>query len=156
VDSSDETLPPSSRQKNKPRKIACKQVASRGISRNMRLYRRQEGNERGHLSSHWLARFSFNGLHIVIKSRGKRSRYRDWLRAGRPRGRSSGGGKNFYFSMSSRPALGVQPTSYPMGTGALSPGVKRQGREADHSPPTSAEMKKMWIYTSTPTYVFMA
>jgi hypothetical protein len=25
---------------------------------------------------------------------------------------------------------------------ALSPGVKRPGREADHSPPTSAEVKK--------------
>jgi hypothetical protein len=24
------------------------------------------------------------------------------------------------------------------------------------SPPTSAEVKKMWIYTSTPLYVFMA
>jgi hypothetical protein len=35
-------------------------------------------------------------------------------------------------------------------TGALSPGVKRLGREVDHSPPTSAEVKKMWIYTSTP------
>jgi hypothetical protein len=23
----------------------------------------------------------------------------------------------------------------------------RQGREADHSPPTSAEVKKMWVYT---------
>jgi hypothetical protein len=34
-----------------------------------------------------------------------------------------------------------------MGTGALSPGVKRQEREADHLPPTSAEVKKMWIYT---------
>jgi hypothetical protein len=30
--------------------------------------------------------------------------------------------------------------------GALSPGAKRQRREADHSPPTSAEVKKMWIY----------
>jgi hypothetical protein len=40
--------------------------------------------------------------------------------------------------------------SYPMGTGwALSQGVKRQGLEADHSPPTSAEVKKMWIYTAT-------
>jgi hypothetical protein len=29
------------------------------------------------------------------------------------------------------------------------PGVKRQGREADHSPPASAEVKKMWIYTSS-------
>jgi hypothetical protein len=31
--------------------------------------------------------------------------------------------------------------SYTMGTGAVSPGVKRQGREADHSPPSSAEVK---------------
>jgi hypothetical protein len=31
-----------------------------------------------------------------------------------------------------------------------------RGREADHSPPTSAEAKKMWICTSTPPYVFMA
>jgi hypothetical protein len=40
--------------------------------------------------------------------------------------------------------------------GALSPGVKRQGREADHSPPASAEVKKMWIYISNPPYAFMA
>jgi hypothetical protein len=30
-----------------------------------------------------------------------------------------------------------------------------RGREADHTPPTSAEVKKMWIYTSTPPYAFM-
>jgi hypothetical protein len=35
-------------------------------------------------------------------------------------------------------------------------GVKQQGREADHSPPSSAEVKKMWIYSSTPPYAFMA
>jgi hypothetical protein len=29
--------------------------------------------------------------------------------------------------------------------GALSPGLKRQGREVDHSAPTSADVKKMWI-----------
>jgi hypothetical protein len=51
---------------------------------------------------------------------------------------------------------GVHPTSYKMGTGGSFPGVRRQGREADHSPTTSAEVKKMWIYTSTPPYVFMA
>jgi hypothetical protein len=50
----------------------------------------------------------------------------------------------------------VHPTFFPMGTGALSPWVKRTGREVDHSPPTSAEVKKMWIYTSTPPYAFMA
>jgi hypothetical protein len=38
-------------------------------------------------------------------------------------GSSPGGGKNFLFSTSSR---------------------------QDHSPPTSAEVKKMWIYTFTP------
>jgi hypothetical protein len=34
--------------------------------------------------------------------------------------------------------------------------VKRPGREADHSLPTSAEVKKMRIYTSTTPYAFMA
>jgi hypothetical protein len=34
--------------------------------------------------------------------------------------------------------------------GALSPGVKRPGGEADHSTPTNAE-----FYTSTPPYAFM-
>jgi hypothetical protein len=40
--------------------------------------------------------------------------------------------------------------------GALSLGVKRPGREADHSPPSSAEVKNVWSYTSIPEYVFMA
>jgi hypothetical protein len=39
---------------------------------------------------------------------------------------------------------------------AFSLGVKWPGREVDHSPPISAEVKKTWIYTSTPPYVFMA
>jgi hypothetical protein len=51
---------------------------------------------------------------------------------------------------------GVHPTSYTMGTGGSFPGVKRPGREADHSPPTSAAVKEMWIYTSTTPYAFMA
>jgi hypothetical protein len=34
--------------------------------------------------------------------------------------------------------------------------VKRSEREADHSPKTSAEVKKMWVSTFTPPYVFMA
>jgi hypothetical protein len=75
--------------------------------------------------------------------------YSDWLRAGRPSGRSSSPGrvKNFLFSTSSRRALG--PTQPPIQwvPGILSSGVKRQGREADHSPPATAEVKKIWIYT---------
>jgi hypothetical protein len=51
---------------------------------------------------------------------------------------------------------GVHPTSHTMGTGSSSPGVKRPGREVDHSPPTSPEVKKMWIYTSIPPCAFMA
>jgi hypothetical protein len=39
---------------------------------------------------------------------------------------------------------------------ALSPGVKRLGREADHSPPSSAEVKNAWGFTSTPQFSFIA
>jgi hypothetical protein len=49
----------------------------------------------------------------------------------------------------------VHSTSYTMGTAGSFPGVKRPGREADHSPPTSTEVKTMWIYTSTSPYAFM-
>jgi hypothetical protein len=58
--------------------------------------------------------------------------------------------KNFHFSKSSRPALGFTQPPIQQVPGALSPGVKRLGREADHSLSTSAEVKKMWIYTFTP------
>jgi hypothetical protein len=40
--------------------------------------------------------------------------------------------------------------------GTISLAVKRQGREAEHSPPTSAKVKKMWIYAYAPPYAFMA
>jgi hypothetical protein len=51
---------------------------------------------------------------------------------------------------------GVHPTSYPMDTGGSFPGLKQPGREADHSAPASAEVKKMWNYTYTPPYASMA
>jgi hypothetical protein len=38
----------------------------------------------------------------------------------------------------------------------LFPGSKVIGREADHSPPSSAEVKNEWSYTSTHPYVFVA
>jgi hypothetical protein len=60
---------------------------------------------------------------------------------------SSSGVKNFHFSMLSRPALGS--TQWVLG-------LKWQGHEADHLPQTSSEVKKMWICTSTPPYIFMA
>jgi hypothetical protein len=89
---------------------------------------------------------------VNISEPGQRSRYSDWLRAGRLRGWSSSPGrvKNFLFSKSSRPALGSTQPPIQWVPGALSAAVKRPGREANHLPPASAEVKKMWIYRSTP------
>jgi hypothetical protein len=58
--------------------------------------------------------------------------------------------------VASTPALG--PTQPPIQwvSGALFLGVKRPGREADHSTPSSADVKNAWSYTSTPQYAFMA
>jgi hypothetical protein len=49
-----------------------------------------------------------------------------------------------------------RPASYPMGTRGLSLGVKRPGREFDHSSPSSAEVKNARHCTSTLQYIFMA
>jgi hypothetical protein len=56
----------------------------------------------------------------------------------------------------SRPAL--EPTYPPVQwiKGALFLRVKRPGREADHSPPSSAEVKNAWSCTPLPQYAFMA
>jgi len=48
----------------------------------------------------------------------------------------------------------VHPASYSMGTGGFLPQGKPR-RIADHSFPSSAEVKNAWCYTSTPSYVFM-
>jgi hypothetical protein len=66
------------------------------------------------------------------------------------------GSRMFLFSRSSRPALRSTQPPLQWVPGDLSPEVKRPGREVDHSPPNSAEVKKMWIYTSAPPYAFMA
>jgi hypothetical protein len=52
--------------------------------------------------------------------------------------------------MSSRLALGSTQPPMQWVPGTLSLGVTRPGLEAHHSPTSSAEVKKMWIYTSTP------
>jgi hypothetical protein len=88
---------------------------------------------------------------------GQRSRYSDWLRAGRPRRWSSSPSKvkNLVFSTSFRPALRPIQSPIQWVPGVLSPRVKHPGNEADHLPPPSVEVKKMWIYTSTPPYTLM-
>jgi hypothetical protein len=54
------------------------------------------------------------------------------------------------FPTASRPALG--PTQLPVYwvPGSISLGTKRPKREVKHSPPSSAEDKNAWSYTSTP------
>jgi hypothetical protein len=53
-----------------------------------------------------------------------------------------GGGEIFIFTTASRTAL--RPTQPPIQwvPGALSPVVRRPGREAHHSPPSNAEVKE--------------
>jgi hypothetical protein len=77
-------------------------------------------------------------------------------RAGRP-GFDSRQRNIIFFSPASRPTLGPNQPPIQWVPGALSPGVKRLGREADRSLPCSAEIKKGGsTYTYTPAYVFMA
>jgi hypothetical protein len=49
----------------------------------------------------------------------------------------------------------VHPTYVQWLVGALSVVVKQPKCEADQSPPTSAEVKKMWVYASTSSYIFI-
>jgi hypothetical protein len=65
-------------------------------------------------------------------------------------------GKEFSLFHVVQTGSGVHPTSYSMCTGGSFPGIERPGREADHSFPATAEVKKMRTYTSTPSYAFRA
>jgi hypothetical protein len=56
---------------------------------------------------------------------------------------SPGRVKNFHFSISSRSTLGSSQRPIQWVPWALSTVVKRLGREAHHSPPASAKVKKM-------------
>jgi hypothetical protein len=59
------------------------------------------------------------------------------------------------------PGISLFTTAYRTTLGSTQPplqcilGVKWPGCEADHSPPSSAEVKNAWSCTSTPQYVFM-
>jgi hypothetical protein len=60
--------------------------------------------------------------------------------------------------LTTRSRTALKPTQPPIQwvPGAPSLGVKRPGREADHSPPSSAEVKNARSYTSIPPKAFMA
>jgi hypothetical protein len=72
--------------------------------------------------------------------------------------RSGRGGEQKYFQplpeTEPQTSSVVHPASYKTGTGALSVGLKRPGREADYLAPSNAEI--MNVYTSTSPYVFLA
>jgi hypothetical protein len=63
-------------------------------------------------------------------------------------------GAGIFFS--SLPALLPNQSLIQLVTDALSQGLKRPGREAHHIPPSIAEVKNTWSYTSTPPHTFMA
>jgi hypothetical protein len=56
----------------------------------------------------------------------------------------------FLFTTASRLALGLTQPPIQWVPEAPSLGVKRPVGEADNSPPSSAEVKNAWSYTSTP------
>jgi hypothetical protein len=68
-------------------------------------------------------------------------RYTDGLRTGRPEFDSRQRQEMFFFSTASRPALRPTKPSIQWVPEALHRQVKRPGREAYHSPPSSAEFK---------------
>jgi hypothetical protein len=56
----------------------------------------------------------------------------------------------YLFTTTSRMAMGPNQPPLQWVPGALSLGIKLPGREANHSPPSSAEVKNAWSYISTP------
>jgi hypothetical protein len=61
------------------------------------------------------------------------------------------GAKDFSCSLCVQTGSGVHPASCTMCTGVPSPGVKaRPGRDADHSPPSSAEVENEELYLLSP------
>jgi hypothetical protein len=75
-----------------------------------------------------------------------------WKGAGIAQWYSAGlGVGNFPLHHHIQACSGSHPASYPVGTRGSFP-----GGEADHLPPSSAEVKNAWSYTSTPQYAFMA
>jgi hypothetical protein len=90
---------------------------------------------------------NFNGKHIDGIETGYRQD---------DRGSILGRGGIFLYITESRPALELTQPPIQCVPGIFPRGVNWLEDEADHSPLSSAEVKKTWIFTSTPPYVFMA
>jgi hypothetical protein len=85
----------------------------------------------------------------ILQQPGKLGRYSDELRAGRP-GFDSRQGRDISLLYSVQTGSEAHPASYPMGTGTNFKGVKRPERKADHSHPSSAEVKNGGAIPSLP------
>jgi hypothetical protein len=66
-------------------------------------------------------------------------------------GSSAGSNGNFSLHHCVQTGFETHPASYPVGTKGSFTGVKRPGREADHSPPYNVEVKNAWRYISSPS-----
>jgi hypothetical protein len=88
-----------------------------------------------------------NNMYIVSIAAG--------LRAGRPRFDSWQGLRSFSALHRVQTGPGAQPASNRMGTGSSFPVVKRPGREADQSPPSSVEMNLIKYRDNFSVYLFM-
>jgi hypothetical protein len=72
------------------------------------------------------------------------------LRDGRPRFDSRQRQGFSMFATASRPDLRLTQSRIQCAPGVLCTGIKRPGRETDHSPPSSTEVRNVWSYTPTP------
>jgi hypothetical protein len=64
--------------------------------------------------------------------------------------------QNYVFGNAYKLALGPIQPHIQWVPETLSPGENRPGREAERSPPSTAEVKNAWSYTSTHPYTFIA
>jgi hypothetical protein len=100
-------------------------------------------NTHGHLNTCYLSDQSHDSsvgiaLGYELDDRGSRVRF-------------PAGARNFSLHHRVQNGSGAHSDSYSMWVpGALSLGVKRTGRETDHSPPSRAQVKYAWSYISTP------
>jgi hypothetical protein len=110
------------------------------------IFRRNEPLYFGML--HYLLQFTVNNIQLWNSSVGIATR----LRAGRPGNRGSIPSKGERFSLlhNVQTSSEAYPATYPMGTGDSFPGVNRQVYEADHSPPSSVEVKNGGAMPSNP------
>jgi hypothetical protein len=67
------------------------------------------------------------------------------------RGSIPGRGWDIFLRHRVRTGSRDHPTSYRMGNGSFSPGVRRPGREFDHTPPSSADLKNVWSCSFIPS-----